>query len=90
MLPLYFYNGVTMKDNTEMKVPKHEHQKKLLKEDEQRLVGLKVVDEWHEINGLKLIKCTRKKNGNLYRTYVCRTDKEPEYVAQLKKDKQLR
>jgi len=67
---------------------KAEWLKRRAKEDRKHKAGLKVKEEWYEINaGKKLVKKLRKNNGGVYSLYVGNTKKKEvkEFLATLKK-----
>lgn len=62
--------------------------KRRAKEDRKHKMGLKVKDEWYEINGgKKLVKKLRKTNGGVYSLYVGNVKKKEvkAFLATLKK-----
>jgi len=60
------------------------------KEDRAIKRGLKVLQEWHEIVGTKVLHKVKKNNGGVYSTYVCNAKKRPDIVALLKSEGKLK
>ncbi len=68
---------------------KAEWLKRRAREDRKHKAGLKVKEEWFEVNaGKKLVKKLRKNNGGVYSLYVgnVKKPKVKEFMATLKKD----
>jgi hypothetical protein len=67
---------------------KAEWLKRRAKEERKHKMGLKVKEEWYEINaGKKLVKKLRKNNGGVYTLYVGNVKKKDvkDFLATLKK-----
>jgi len=71
--------------------PKIEHQKKLLREDDERKKAPStVVDTWFTLRNKKLVKCIRKSNGNVYSIFAGMQKNCKDQIEQLQKDGMLR
>lgn len=72
--------------------PQSRQRKKVAKEDSDRkAMANKLKEEWFEIHGVKVLKCTRTGTGNVHRIYQCNNDKKnKEFVDGLKKDGLIR
>ena len=67
------------------------HKMRIIQEDTEVKKLLKVVDSYYIIQNSKVIKCSRKANGNLHRVFVCRDDKKnKDFVNSLKQKGEVR
>lgn len=72
--------------------PQFLHQKKLMEDEAKTKAQYEAVETWYSVNGNKLLKHTRKKNGNVVSEFESpvKSAKDKAFVEELKKKNLLR
>jgi len=70
--------------------PQYKHQLKLAKEKEEMKERYTVSEEFFIQNGDKILKCFKKKNGNVVRMFAFKATKHPDALKKIKESGQFR
>lgn len=70
--------------------PQYKHQLKLSKEEKQIKDQHSIVEEYYIQNGDKILKCFKKKNGNVVRNYSFKASRHPNVLKEIKQSGQFR